>query len=174
MSESAHTVHIAVFSDEQAARGEFQRLHDLAERDHVSTDGLALVRRDDNGKIHIDGDTHKKRRGAVLGTVGGVVVGAIFPPAMLAAGAVGAALGTGIGGLVSRHKQHDVAAEVDQALPRGGWAVVALLDEEATVEFSGADLVVSHPVESAQVARAKAAALYPEGPIAGDRSPMIG
>jgi uncharacterized membrane protein len=168
------TVHVAVYSEEQAARNEFQRLHDLAGQGRMATDALALVHRDDEGKIHIDSDTHKKRRGAVLGTVGGVVVGAVFPPAVLAAGAVGAALGTGIGGLVSRHKTHHVAAEVDQALPRGGWAVVALLADEATVEFAGADLVVSHPVESEQVARAKAAALYPEGPIAGDRSPMIG
>lgn len=176
-SGSAGAVHVAVYPDEQAARSEWQRLGELAEQGTVAADGLALVRRDEDGTVHVESETHRTRKGTVLGTVSGVVVGAIFPPAVLAAGAVGAGLGAGIGGLVSHRKKQDVAEEVDQALPRGNWAVVALLregDAETAAAFQTADLVVSHAVEGEQAARAKAVALRPQGAIAENRSPMIG
>jgi len=94
-------LYIAAYPDPDMAREDWDTLKQLAKDDMIKVDGLILVSRRSDGKIHVDDDFHETRKGAKWGAVGGAVVGLIFPPALIASAAVGAGVGAGIGGLVS-------------------------------------------------------------------------
>ena len=64
----------------------------------IKVDGLILLSRRSDGKIHVDDDFHTARKGAGWGAVGGAVIGLIFPPTLLAGALVGAGVGAGVGG----------------------------------------------------------------------------
>src|SRR5512133_3032602 len=171
-------LHLAVYSDLTAARQDRDRIFDLVDQDAIAADGGVLVTRSSAGKIELE-ESHTTRKGVKLGTVGGVVVGVLFPPAVLAAGAVGAGLGAGIGGLLSHGEKRKLTDEIDAALPPGKYGIVALLpehrEEDAANAFPQADYVVSHAVDGESAARVRAAALGEvEAPEGAPRRPHLG
>ena len=94
-------LYIAAYDDPDAARGDWNTIKELAKNDTIKVDGLILVSRRSDGKIHVDDDFHTARKGALWGAVGGAVIGLIFPPTLLAGALVGAGVGGGVGSLVS-------------------------------------------------------------------------
>ena len=123
-------LYIAVYPDPDAARGDWDAIKQLASDDVIKVDGLVLVSRRSDGKIHVDDDFHETRKGAVWGAVGGAVVGLIFPPALLASAAVGAGVGAGVGGLLSHAQKTAIKADVEDTLPLNSSAVVAVFEEQ--------------------------------------------
>jgi Predicted membrane protein len=73
-------LYIAAYPDPDMAREDWDTLKQLAKDDMIKVDGLILVSRRSDGKIHVDDDFHETRKGAKWGAVGGAVVGLIFPP----------------------------------------------------------------------------------------------
>ena len=114
-------LYIAAYPDPDAARGDWDAIKQLADDDVIKVDGLILVSRRTDGKIHVDDDFHTARKGAGWGAVGGAVIGLIFPPAILAGAAVGAAVGAGAGGLLSHAEKAVIKAG------RGGHAAAQQL-----------------------------------------------
>ena len=123
-------LYIAVYPDPDAARGDWDTIKQLANDDVIKVDGLVLVSRRSDGKIHVDDDFHETRKGAVWGAVGGAVVGLIFPPALLASAAVGAGVGAGVGGLISHAQKAEIKADVEDTLPLNSSGVVAIFEEQ--------------------------------------------
>ena len=70
-------LYIATYPNPDAARGDWKTIKQLAKDDVIKVDGLVLVSRHADGKIHVDDDFHETRKGAVWGAVGGAVVGLI-------------------------------------------------------------------------------------------------
>jgi uncharacterized membrane protein len=172
-------LHLAVYADHTAARGDRDRIAQLVAANDLAVDGVVLVKRAADGTIEIEDAAHATRKAARLGAVGGVVLGVLFPPSILATGAVGAGLGAGLGGLVSHHRKQKITDEIDQALPPRSSGIVALLrehrDEDAATAFPQADFVVSHAVDSESAARVRAAALASlEQPQEAPRRPHFG
>lgn len=172
-------LHLAVYSDHAAAQRDRDALAELVDQNAIEADGVVLVTRSADGKIELEDDAHRARRGTKLGLVGGVVVGVIFPPAVLAAGVAGAAAGAGVGGLLSHGKKQKLTDQIDQALPPGKSGVVALLpehrEEDAAIAFPHADFVVSHAVDAESAARVRATALGEvESPEGAPRRPHLG
>ena len=66
--------------------------------------------------------------GAVVGGTAGLVVG-LFAPLLLAATAVGAGIGAVVGKLKKKHEEKQLGVEVDEYLPPGSSAVVAVVDD---------------------------------------------
>jgi uncharacterized membrane protein len=126
----------------------------------ITVEALVLVSRDADGKIHEQDNAHTVGIGGVLGAAGGLLVGLIFPPALLAATAVGAGLGAGTGGLVSHHEKKELKAEVAYDLPLGSSGIVVLLAErwvaDAEKLLLKADNVSTHKVDRNSVEHAKA------------------
>jgi len=102
----------------------------LAADDTIKVEGLVLVSRRSDGKIHVDDNFHTARKGAAWGAVGGAVIGLIFPPTLLAGALVGAGAGLGIGGLVSHGEKAAIKADVQDTLPLDSSGIVALFDEQ--------------------------------------------
>jgi len=110
-------LYIAAYADPDAARGDWDAIKRLAHDDVIKVDGLVLLSRRNDGKIHVDDDFHEAAKGAAWGAVGGAVIGLIFPPSLLAGAAVGAGVGAGAGGLLSHAEKTAIKADVEDVLP---------------------------------------------------------
>jgi uncharacterized membrane protein len=114
----------AAYDNADDARDDFDTLADVGLR-HITA---ALVRKTDEGRIHVHEKTYSGKVGATAGVVGGAILGAIFPPAgvaLVADGALGGAtLGTisHFAGGLSRSDLKELGAMLDE----GDAAVIAV------------------------------------------------
>jgi uncharacterized membrane protein len=155
-------LYVAAYADPDAARGDWDAIKELADDDTIKVDGLILVSRRADGKIHVDDDFHETRKGAAWGAVGGAVVGLIFPPALLASAAVGAGIGAGAGALVSHGQKEEIKADVEETLPLNSSGIVAIFEEqwEGDIDkaLSNASNVTKEKVDKDSANQVKAAA----------------
>ena len=155
-------LYIAAYADPDAARADWDAIKQLATDDVIKVDGLILVSRRADGKIHVDDDFHETRKGAAWGAVGGAVVGLIFPPALLASAAVGAGIGAGAGALVSHAQKAEIKADVEGTLPLNSSGIVALFEPQwadaVAKALSNASNVTKEQVDRDSAEQVKAAA----------------
>jgi uncharacterized membrane protein len=161
-SKKPAELYVASYSDLQAAGRALADLQQLEEEGTVELDALALVNRDQEGKIHVDEHTHDVRHGSKVGVVGGLVVGAIFPPSLLASGVVGGAVGAGVGSLRAHHSKKEIKADAEQVLSQDTSGIVVVCDEQATAEvgrvLENADLIKKETVDRDSADEVKAGA----------------
>ena len=155
-------LYIAAYADENAAQADWDDIQELDKDGTIKVEGLVLVSRDMDGKIKVKDNAHTTGHAAAWGAGAGLLVGLIFPPALLASGAVGAGIGAGTGALISHAEKSEIKDEIADDLPYGSSGIVALFDEEwqAEVEkaLSNAEKVSKHDVDKGSVDQAKAAA----------------
>ena len=103
---------------------------ELAEEETISTDGVVLVTKDAEGEVAVKetGD-HLGRKGAKVGGGVGLVVG-LFAPPLLAATAVGAAVGGLTGKFARKRVEAGIGEKMDDALPPGSAGIIAIYDHE--------------------------------------------
>ena len=131
-------LYIAAYSDPAAAQVDWDQIKQLAREKVLTVEGMALVSRDADGKIHVKDDDHDAAFGAAVGAVGGAIVGLIFPPALLASAAVGAGLGAGTGVVADQITKHRISADVENTLPPGSSGIVAIVEERWVTEMEKA------------------------------------
>jgi len=134
-ADSHKDVLIAVYMFEDLAEKDFNAVLKLAEEKTITVEGVVLVQKDPDGEMHVTetGD-HLGRRGAKAGGGAGLLIGLLAPP-MLAATAVGAVAGAGMGKLAKHKLEKGIAEKMETALPNGAGAVIAVYDTD------GADTV---------------------------------
>lgn len=161
-SDAPVDLYIAAYDDPDAARADWDAIKQASKDDLIKVDGLILVSRRADGKIHVDDDFHETRKGATWGAVGGAVVGLIFPPAIIASAAVGAGIGAGAGALVSHGQKEEIKADVDDTLPLNSSGIVAIFEErwadDIDKALSNASNVTKEKVDSDSANQVKAAA----------------
>ena len=154
-------LYIAAYADPGAARIDWDAIKQLAADDVIKVDGLVLVSRRSDGKIHVEDDFHTARKGAMWGAVGGAVISLIFPPTLLAGALVGAGVGGGLGALVSHGEKKAIKAEVEDTLPLNSSGIVALFEEQWASEIDralpSASNVTKEKVDAGSAAEVKAA-----------------
>jgi uncharacterized membrane protein len=155
-------LYVATYPDSDSASADWNTIKELAKDDTIKLDGLVLVSRHSDGKIHVDDDFHETRKGAKWGAVGGAVVGIIFPPSLLASAAVGAGIGAGAGALRSHGQKKEIKADVEETLPLNSSGIVAIFEEqwEGDVDdaLSHASNVTKEKVDKDSADQVKAAA----------------
>ena len=113
-SDAPVDLYIVTYAGRDGAQADWSDIKRMATDKVLAFKALVLVRRDTDGKIDIKDDAHSAGGTTAMGTVGGLVVGIIFPPTLLAAGLVGAGIGAGVGGLRSHAEKRG-----DQGRDRG-------------------------------------------------------
>ncbi len=155
-------LYVAAYANADAARDDWDAIKQLATDDVIKVEGLILVSRRSDGKIHVDDDFHTAAKGAAWGAVGGAIVGLIFPPTLLAGALVGAGAGLGIGGLVSHGQKAVIKADVEDALPLNSSGIVAMFDEQWATDvdkaLTNAANVTKDQVDGKSAEQVKAAA----------------
>ncbi len=129
-------LYIAAYTDPDAAQGDWDAIKEMAKQKTITVDGLVLISRGMDGKIDVKDNFHTVGHGAAWGAGAGLLIGLIFPPALLASGLVGAAAGAGIGGLVSHSEKSEIKDEVQ---------VLALAPEIIVTREGSAERVCKYP-----------------------------
>ena len=118
-------VYGAVYADRADADADYDTLLDLHSADLVGSYDVALVYKDDDGKVHVTKHEKPTQHGAWTGAAVGALVGIIFPPAILGSALVGAAAGGGIGHVLGGMSRGD-AKELGEHLDSGQAALVVI------------------------------------------------
>lgn len=116
---------IGTYSNEAAARSDYDVVKDLHSAGAVGTYDAAVVTKDQAGKVHVNKDEMATRHGAWGGAAAGAVVGILFPPAIIGSAVVGAAVG-GIGGHLWRGMSRADVKEFGDIIDAGQAALVVV------------------------------------------------
>ena len=161
-SDAPVDLYIAAYADPDAAKLDWNAIKQLADDGSIKVDGLVLVSRRSDGKIHVNDDLHTTAKGAGWGAVGGLVVGLIFPPSLLVGAAVGAGIGAGTGALISHAEKAEIKTDVDETLPVNSSGIVAVFEEQWAGDvgkaLSSASNVTKQKVDGKNAKQVKAAA----------------
>lgn len=125
MSDDQVFVYAAVYADRDDADADYDTLLDLHADDLVGTYDVALVYKDDDGKVHVTKHEKPTQHGAWTGAAVGALVGIIFPPSIIAGALVGAVAGGGIGHAMGGMSRGD-AKELGEYLDAGDAALVVI------------------------------------------------
>jgi len=121
---------VGTYADAGAAADDFATLKSGESAGEYKIDGAVVMNRDASGKVQVE--EHEDKHIGHAATVGGgigLVVG-LFAPPLLAATAIGAGIGAGVGALKKRHEENELGVDVEEYLPPGSSAVVAVVDDE--------------------------------------------
>ena|SRR5436190_13387818 len=135
MTDDDKDVLIAVYLFEDLAKKDFDAVLKLAEDKTITVEGVVLVQKNADGEVDVTetGD-NLGRKGVKLGGGVGLVVG-LFAPPLLAATAVGAAVGGMMGKFAKHRLESGIGEKMDTALPPASAGLIAIYDSD------GADVV---------------------------------
>src|SRR3981189_3167112 len=125
MSDHPVFVYGAVYADRPGAEADYDVLLDAHSADLVGSYDVALMYKDDEGKVHVSKHEKPTQHGAWTGAAVGALVGIVFPPAVLGAAVVGAAAGGGIGHALGGMSRKD-AKELGERLDEGQAALIVI------------------------------------------------
>jgi uncharacterized membrane protein len=141
MSDNPVFLYLAAYSSEEAAKADYEVLKGLHAASLIGTYDAALVTKTD-GKIHVHKHEKSTQHGAWTGLAVGALVGILFPPSVLAAGAIGAGAGGLVGHLRRGMSRSDVK-ELAEFLEDGETALVVVgesrVAEQMTKAFKHAE-----------------------------------
>lgn len=120
-------LYIATYPDEVAARADYEVVRDLHDVDAIGNFNVAVVTKDDKGKVHVDKDETALRKGMWGGVAAGAVVGLLFPPSIIASAAAVGAAGGFAGHLWKGMSRKDVK-ELGDVIDEGEAALVVVGD----------------------------------------------
>lgn len=120
----------ATYPDEATATSDYEALKAAEKEGDFSVIGAVVMSRSAAGDVEVkEHGAGPVGAGTVLGAAGGIVVGLFAPPLLLAT-AVGAGLGAGIGKLVKRHEEKEIGADLEEVMPPGTSAVIAVVNDD--------------------------------------------
>lgn len=121
----------AFYADEHKARKMLSALEKMEGDGAIQLlDAAVMSKAEDSDKLIIDERAElTKKKGAVRGAVAGGLLALIFPPSILALGAVGAATGAAVGHFTDQGFDNNLLREIGENLPADGSALVAVIEE---------------------------------------------
>jgi uncharacterized membrane protein len=121
-------LYVATYGDAEAAAEDYRALKAAGEAD-LEVVSSVVVHRDADGRVSVDEHgTGHVAGGTLIGGAAGLVVG-LFAPPLLAATAIGAGVGAIAGKLAERHEEKKIGVDLEESLPKGSSAIVAVIDD---------------------------------------------
>ncbi len=112
MNDAPLDLYIAGYGDPESAKADFDRLKKAQRDGIVIIDGAILVSRDADGSLHVkESGDHDVFTGASVGVAGGLVIGGL------------------VGKLAKHHEEKGIQRDIEDAVPPGTSAVVAVFEE---------------------------------------------
>jgi len=127
MTEPNISLFVAAYGDDStAAEEDFQAIKAIGD---TAVLAAVVLSRDSDDKVVVkEHGGGLVAGGTTVGALGGLVVG-LFAPPLLAATAVGAAIGAGAGAIAKRHEEKTIGVDAEEWLPVGASAIVAVVDD---------------------------------------------
>ena len=141
MSHEPTDVMIAAYYDTEPAKQD----HEAVLHSKAKLEGTILVSRDHAGELHVEESDHLARKGAEILGGAGLVVG-LFAPPLLAATAVGAAVGAGLGALAHHEVKKKIEEQAFDNIPFGGAGLIVAFPRSSADDV---DKAVTHALKKA-------------------------
>jgi uncharacterized membrane protein len=157
--EDATFVFAGAYESEVDAQLDYEAIKELHAAGVIGGYDAAVIRKGDDGKVHVNKDETSTRKGAWGGAVVGAVVGILFPPSIIAGAAIGALAG-GVGGHIfkgmSRSDMKDLGELLDEGqaglLVVGDWQ----LEEAVDKAFAHAERTIEREIKGLERAEIEA------------------
>jgi uncharacterized membrane protein len=144
-------IFVATYGNEDDAQADYEVVKELYAADAIGNFDAAVIRKDADGKVHVNKDETATRKGAWGGAAVGAVVGVLFPPSILATAGVGALAG-GLGGHFLKGLSRKDVKELGEQLDSGEVALLVVgdwqLDKAIDKAFSRAVKKMDREVKS--------------------------
>ncbi|MET4159936.1 DUF1269 domain-containing protein [Agromyces sp. PvR057] len=123
-------LYVATYDAATTATDDYRLLKQAESSSDLEVVSSVVLRRGDDGRVTVDEHgTGQVAAGAWIGGAAGLVVG-LFSPPLLAATAIGAGVGAISGKLAKKHDEKKVGIELEEYLPKGTSAIVAVIDDK--------------------------------------------
>jgi uncharacterized membrane protein len=150
VSDGAYTLFVADFADTSTAWDAYQALKSVEDGRTFEIEGVIVVKREANGELEIQKATdHSTRHDLKWGMVGGVALGIIFPPSIIAGAAVMGGAGAAVGKARQLRHRSELTDQLESAIVPGHSGIVALVSDPGAVEIRQALALAEAIVESA-------------------------
>jgi uncharacterized membrane protein len=152
ITDGAYALIVARYPTMADAEAAYELLRQLELTTSLRIDGVVVASADADGKVTLGKVTeHSTREGIRWGLVGGVALGLIFPPTVLAGAVGGGALGAAIGKIRNLAHRNGLAQELEGVMKPNTAGVIALVEDTAVVEIqralAKADEVVTRAID---------------------------
>jgi uncharacterized membrane protein len=125
MSDKPVFVYAATYDSPADAAADYDGLLELHDLDLVGTYDVAIINKDEHGKVHVKKHEKPTQHGAWTGIAVGAVAGVLFPPSILGAAVVGGTAGGLIGHLARGMSRSDMK-DLGEILDEGQAALVVV------------------------------------------------
>jgi uncharacterized membrane protein len=152
ITDGAYALIVARYATMADAQAAYELLRQIEQTTSLRIDGVVVASSDANGKVTLGTVTeHSTREGVRWGLVGGIALGLIFPPTVLAGAAAGGALGAAIGKIRNLAHRKGLAEELEGIMQPNTAGVVALVEDEAVLDvqraLARADQIVTRAID---------------------------
>jgi uncharacterized membrane protein len=151
MSKRPLFIYAAAYDDPQDAATDYAALLDLHAESLVGSYDVAIIGKDENGKVHVSKHEKPTQHGAWTGLAVGAVAGILFPPSILASAVVGGGAGGLIGHLARGMSRKDMH-EIGELLEEGQAALVIVgqsrVEEQVTKALTRAQKSIEREVDA--------------------------
>jgi len=151
MSDRPVFLYAAIYGDFTDALADYENLLDLHALKLVGTYDAALIRKDAEGKVHVEKHEKPTQHGAWGGLAVGAAVGVLFPPSVLASAAVGGLAG-GLGGHFKKGMSRSDMKELGEELERGNAALIVIgesrLEEQLDKALTRAEKTIEKEIDA--------------------------
>jgi uncharacterized membrane protein len=125
MSDKPVFVYAAVYGDLMDAEADYDVLLELHSDKLVGSYDVAMIHKDEQGKVHVKKHEKPTQHGAWGGVAVGALVGVLFPPSLIGAAAVGGLAG-GIGGHLKEGMSRGDMKELGDLLNDGQASLIVI------------------------------------------------
>lgn len=165
-TDGAYYLIVGQFREAAEAQEAYAVLQEVERTTPLKIDGVIIATRAADGKIDIAKATdHSTKKGTKWGIAGGIALGVLFPPSILASAVSMGVLGAAIGKIRNVGHRSELAEELAGVMEPGTTGLIALVENTAVVEvekaLAKADKIVTKEVDrqvAAQIDREAAAA----------------
>jgi uncharacterized membrane protein len=151
MSDDPVFVYAAVYADRAGAEADYDLLLDAHSADLVGSYDVALMYKDDDGKVHVTKHEKPTQHGAWGGIAVGAAIGVLFPPSVLASATVGGLAG-GLGGHFKKGMSRSDVKELGEELERGDAALIVIgesrLEEQLDKALTRAEKTIEKEIDA--------------------------
>lgn len=150
MSDKPVFIYAATYSDPADAEADYMGLLELHAAKLVGTYDVALVTKDEDGKVHVEKHEKPTQHGAVGGIAVGAAIGVLAAPAVIPAALVGGVIG-GFGGHFRKGIARDDAKELGDLIEAGQATLLVIgesrLEEELDKALTRAEKAVEKEID---------------------------
>jgi uncharacterized membrane protein len=150
MSDKPVFIFAATYPDEEAARADYDTLLELHSAKLVGTYDVALVTKDEDGKVHVEKHEKPTQHGAWGGIAVGAAVGVLAAPAVVPAALLGGVIG-GLGGHFKKGISRDDAKELGDLIEAGEATLLVIgesrLEEQLSKELTRAEKTIEKEID---------------------------